>query len=272
MGMRIGPLELQQDLTPADWVVDRIHELGTDVGSVVPEGFEAYVRLLHPAYRREGGAEVPVRWSEIARANGTMIHPEMEWPGISGMWEHTGQGSPGLWDHEPEDGSLPRQYATRLCELLAGYTSTPQQVWFCVWDGWGGLRVHPAGHGTAMLRRRRWTGRVADRIRSWRHVPRLEPPAPTLELPGRPYYLFSGPIEGIAESHSERPYFQSANLWWPQNREWFVATEIDFMWTYIGGSEALIERILDDPDLEAIPVQIGDTIHADPINPLPPRP
>ena len=270
--MRIGSLELQQDLTPADWVVDCIHDFWVDVGSVVPEGFESYARLLHPAHRREGDGEVPVRWSEIAAANGRTIHPEMQWPNVSGVWEHSGGSSPGLWDHEPDDGSLPPSYADRLSELLAKYTSTPNQVWFCVWNGWGALAIHPAGDAVLTLRRYGRMRGVVDRIRSWRRVARFEPPAQTLQLPSRDYYLFSGVVGSITESLERPPFRQSANLWWPEDRAWFVATEIDFAWTYVGGSEALIQELIDDPTLEAISVQIDDSIgyDSDRINPAPP--
>lgn len=279
--MRIGSLELQQDLTPTDWVVDCIHDFCVDVGSIVPNGFESYARLLHPAHRREGDGEVPVRWSEIAAANGRTIHPEMQWPNISGVWEHSGESSPGLWDHEPEAGSLPLLYAERLGGLLAEYTSTPQQVWFCAWEGWGGLKIHPDTRANLVLYRRaswtrrtiRWARRTANGIRSRRRAAaRFNPPAPTLKLPSRAYHLFSGPIEGSTESHCMPPSWQSANLWWPEDRAWFVATEIDFAWTYVGGSEALIQELIDDPTLEAISVQIDDSIcyDSDRINPAPP--
>lgn len=272
MVMHIGLLELQNDLTPADWIVDRIHDFAVDVGSIIPEGFESYTRLFHPAHRTEGDGEVPVQWSEIAEANGRTIHPEMQWPNISGVWEHTGEPSPGLWDDEPEFGSLPRLYAERLSELLPGHTSTPDRVWFCVWDGWGGLKIHPVGGGV-ILRRKHWTDPVVKRIQSMRRMAPFKPPAPTLELPGRPYYLFSGPLGSITESVCKPPCKQSASLWWPDDRAWCVATEIDFAWTYIGGSGALIQALVDDPDLEAIPAQIDDGIgfDADHINPLPPR-
>ncbi len=37
---------------------------------------------------------------------------------------------------------------------------------------------------------------------------------------------------------------QTPNLWWPEDRAWFVATEIDLAWTYVGGREALIEQLV----------------------------
>jgi hypothetical protein len=204
----------------------RHHRLAVDVGSVIPEGFGAYARLFHPAIRIEEGEEVAVRWSEIAAANGRTVHPEMQWPHISGVWEHSGENSPGLWDLEPDVGSLPRRYTDRLRDLLAQYTSTSDQVWFCVWDGFGALKIRPGG-GFIL---------TSGRLRRIRRRDRRPPPAPTLQLPDRAYYLFSGPIRGIGESMCE--HWQSTNLLWPEDRAWCVATEIDFAWTYIGGGEA----------------------------------
>jgi hypothetical protein len=44
-----------------------------------------------------------------------------------------------------------------------------------------------------------------------------------------------------------------ANLWWPDDRAWCVATEIDLAWTYVGGPAALIGDVLANPHLEAQP-------------------
>ncbi|MCH7669707.1 MAG: hypothetical protein IIC71_11005 [Acidobacteria bacterium] len=84
--------------------------------------------------------------------------------------------------------------------------------------------------------------------------------------------MLAGPIEGILESVLEEPFTQTANLWWPEDRAWSVATEIDFSWTYIGGSVSLIQAVLGAPGLESLPAKISDgiTIDSDHINPPPP--
>ena len=46
---------------------------------------------------------------------------------------------------------------------------------------------------------------------------------------------------------------QVANLWWPQDRAWFVATEIDLAWTYVGGPTGLIGQLLAETRIEARP-------------------
>lgn len=261
--VRVGSLELRYDLSPTDWIVDCIHHFAVDVGSIIPEGYEAYARLFHPAIRIEHGEGVAVRWNEIAAARGRATHPEMQWANISGVWEHSGEHAPGLWDLEPDVGSLPRQYADRLKEVLVRYTTTPNHVWFAGWDGFGGLKVRPGGRGAVSF----------GPARKQRAV-RRPSSAPTFQLPNRSYYLLSGPIEGIGESMCEDPIWQSANLWWPEDRAWCVATEIDFAWTYVAGDSALVDSLTGDPDLEALPVQIGHAItyEADRINPLPARP
>ena len=55
---------------------------------------------------------------------------------------------------------------------------------------------------------------------------------------------------------------QSPNIWWPEDRAWCVATEIDSLDTYIGGSKACIERVLGHPDLEALPIGLGARVDA----------
>jgi hypothetical protein len=54
---------------------------------------------------------------------------------------------------------------------------------------------------------------------------------------------------------------QTANLWWPADRAWCVASEIDLAWTYVGGPAGLIERILGDERIEAIPAEPADPLN-----------
>jgi hypothetical protein len=42
------------------------------------------------------------------------------------------------------------------------------------------------------------------------------------------------------------------NLWWPDDHAWCVASEIDFPYTYVGGSQELIDAILEDPAIESL--------------------
>ncbi len=52
-------------------------------------------------------------------------------------------------------------------------------------------------------------------------------------------------------------------MWWPNDRSWFVASEIDFYWTYVGGPEELIESIRADNRLETWLASPTDTFWFD---------
>jgi hypothetical protein len=98
-----------------------------------------------------------------------------------------------------------------------------------------------------------------------RPVPRrnvIRPTRPKLKksrvrLPGRDYLLFTGSVTQ-GEGWEDGP-----NIWWPDDRSWLVASEIDFPYTYVGGSNQLIEEILAHPLLEALPATIDQGITAD---------
>jgi hypothetical protein len=53
------------------------------------------------------------------------------------------------------------------------------------------------------------------------------------------------------------PFDQSPNLWWPEDRAWFVATEIDFDSTFVGGDDPLIAVLVTDRRLEALPIALS---------------
>lgn len=60
-------------------------------------------------------------------------------------------------------------------------------------------------------------------------------------------------------------------MWWPDDRSWFVSTEVDFSWTYVGGTKACIDAVLAHPEVEALRARLSDriTIDGDMLN-LPP--
>jgi hypothetical protein len=257
--MTIGDLRLATDVAPAAWVVAGVRGFEHDVGSLLPLGFEAYARLFHPAYRltSEGGDaqtdvrvtetadsrtwEREVRWSQVAAANGRLAHSAMQWPSITGDWRYYSRDAqPGLWDLTPTEGSLPRPQIERLIALLGKHTASADRCWFAVWDGYGTLSVAPEG------------------------IPRVE-------MPQRPMLLFAGALSAAATSLAEDPWEQSPSLWWPDDRAWCVATDVDLMTTYIAANRKCIEDLTADAALEVLEVTIdqGITFGADKINPQP---
>lgn len=232
---------MSDDVSAADWIVAAVRDFDHTVGSLVPPVFEAYARVFHPARRQdETGAHVEVPWTEVAAFNGRHAHAGMQWTAITGSWQHLHEATqPGVWDVEPEEGSLPAAQAEALVPVLARFTSTPQECFYAVWEGFGALAVPPV--------------------------------ARTVLMPRREMRLLTGPSSQAATVSMESPpWEQSPSLWWPADRAWCVATDVDLMSTYIGASSACVEAITTADDLEAwsIGSHHGITDDSDSLNPV----
>lgn len=131
-----GAFELSRDLRPSDWLRRKTGGFAVGVGSLVPARFPAYARVLHPAYREARppiAPPTPVTWAEVAKANGKVIHPEVQFGSLADREQ------PELWDLAPNVGTFPAGSAAHLAAILARYTTTPCDCWFAVWNGWGDL-------------------------------------------------------------------------------------------------------------------------------------
>lgn len=72
--MRSGSthLAIPKDSSAADWIEAELTGEGGAVTDVVPDRFEAYARIFHPATASDG---TPVEWSAIAARLGRHMHP-----------------------------------------------------------------------------------------------------------------------------------------------------------------------------------------------------
>ena len=127
---------------PASWIPSRLHPFALDVGSIIPDGFAAYARVLHPPYRlTPAGNQTPVRWRDIAAANNRTVAAEMQLLDISSQPTRFSASGDELWDQQTQTGNLPREIAERLAAILPSHTLTPELCWFGVWEGFGDLRI-----------------------------------------------------------------------------------------------------------------------------------
>jgi hypothetical protein len=230
------------------WAVEAMSDR-RGVARVVPDGFEAYVRLLHPL-------EGDQRWADLAPAylaSGTDPYP---YPFPEGVTSAEGDMGPALVD--------------TLVPALTAATTLPDDCHYGLWDGWGDL--HPGSHSVMYTRPSRRG--PFDAFRSRRAIQRAERVRQRAEAPlyrfvgacpvqpwwgGRNMLLFDGPIGAVTSIGTPWPFDgtlrrRGPQWWWPADRAWFVATEIDYPWTYAGCSSQLADRILSDPTLEAVPV------------------
>ncbi|MDE3069283.1 MAG: hypothetical protein KGJ43_00965, partial [Acidobacteriota bacterium] len=219
----------------AAWLLDALRDFDFTVGSIVPPVFDSYVRVFHPAGRASGDDEVDVRWAEVAAANGRVMHPAAEWGSLVGSWHLGYRNYPTeLFSSEPETGQLPAAVARRLVAVLSEHTARSDEACFGVWEGWGrGSTMFFVSRDTSEEARRRTE--AADRARREAWYGLLDGAA-KFNVPGRGMHLLRGPlaaIEDFYEFHRNPP-----SIWWPADRTWCVATGIDLMTTYVGGTRA----------------------------------
>jgi hypothetical protein len=253
-----------EDVTPseavenAEWIGAQLHPFNAyDVGAVVPTGFPAYARILHPAFTRER----EVRWAEVAAWSGRVIHPEVQFHALVPSLPIDQIGTePFVFP--PGNGVLPESQVRALASMLSPYTSTADRCWFCLWEGFGYLNEG----GTAWVRAYHlgsWAGRWArwrdKHLRVSFHRPKRHPIRTNLVKPNtaRSYLLFRGSITQAAG------WQDGPNLWWPDDRAWCVASEIDLPYTYVGGSKELIDEIIEHPVLEALQCGMRDGVTYD---------
>lgn len=198
------------------WLRASVTSFARNVGSFLPGGFDAYARVYHPvgAPRGSGMSGPTPSWHARATTSGVSLDDP---------WSLTMLQESVRTTASVECGSLPPTVLVALVEHLRGATTTPEQCFFAVWEGWG------------------------DSV-----VPASSPPM--LVLPNRGYHVFSGPVESAMTSLSAIPFIhRSANLWWPADHAWCIASEVDLAWTYVGGARRDIDALLADQRLDISP-------------------
>jgi hypothetical protein len=202
------------DLSPAEWLV--ASDLPWDrLVPFGPGGFDAYARLR--------------------------FLPDPTEPGQSEHDIEVGEDHPG--DNEQ---------LRRLVDVLLAHTTTPSELYFCLWEGWGFdggmVRSWPDGR------------RIVDEP----SFPAEVLAAPRLELPHRAYLLFRGPLSefgnwGAVERWPGVPSSWEPAFVWPADNAWCVANDVDPHWAGIGCSIPALLQLLDHPSLDVVRADPGDT-------------
>ncbi|MGL4174804.1 MAG: hypothetical protein ACRCSN_01905 [Dermatophilaceae bacterium] len=113
--------------------------------------------------------------------------------------------------------------------LLAAFTSTPQECYFSLWDGYSDARLPPqAQHG------------------------------PLVELPHRRYALFRGALDDI--DHWATAFGNDASIAppafiWPSDHRWCFASDVDPHWAGIGAEQAAVDALIAHPTLDVVPAR-----------------
>ncbi len=208
--------------------------------------------------RRCGSPPTPGTWSSYAERNGRIAHAEMQ---LHAIGTPVGLPIPASGDDFQNHTSLdlPQPETRVLADILSRHTETPDECWFGVWEGFSDLHRAPSPLRRGFTRQRPGPGILPTEVA--KHG--------TVGEQGRQYYLLNGALSELDEARAALN-LRTPNLWWPADRSWFVATEIDFCWTLIGGSHALIDELTNSDRLEVFAsgydhrgMVDSDTINAD---------
>jgi hypothetical protein len=256
-GMDSTPVAWSTDVHQADWIASRLAPWQGvyPITIVIPDGFEAYARVLHPVDVPDDGGSL-VRWADVAAWSGLPLRADAQFHSIA--LPPFDPGRPYPFDGQsPRTGTLLTEDASALAAIARGWTSTPDDCWFCVGDGfgWDGDSVTAVftadGEPPAEVVKEPRQDPVPAQIRA----------GPRVGLPNREYLLYRGPGEDVtATATLNHAWGQCASLWWPADHAWCVASDVDLPWTYVGGPRGLIDAILADDLIEALPASPDDPV------------
>lgn len=155
-------------------------------------------------------------------------------------------------DFEMDDADSPSETARlrTVLETLTRHTRTPDDLYFCLWDGWSSdiWSDHDDDHDAPQRR------------------PRMAPafPASVLDgprvvVPARAYFLFRGAVSDFGD-------WGAADMWpgqprvgmpdpafiWPADQAWCIANDVDPHWAGIGADVSAIAELLADSRIDVV--------------------
>lgn len=228
-----NPIRWTRDLTAAAWLGARLDRVRARVTALVPAGYEAYARILHPP-----------------------------------------TAAPS---HQ-----LSRHQLSVLVDVLRGETTTPDRCWFCVDADLDGLDTQ------TVTERVRLPGGGAPYLMHGGPIERalLSPPgkalqvvlpegAPLPDLLAAVHEQLQGGGERIVAFRADTTRAQleqwlaagppalrgrAPDLWWPEDRAWFVCTPGFPQSTFVAGSRRLVGRLLVVPGFEVVELHGTDRL------------
>lgn len=235
---------------PARWTPWHTGPLMLD--TVVPTGYGYYLRLNYPAWWRSSQPATtldetptcpprPVPWSEVARWAHKSLVNVVSFSDL--VPEELPQSEQAPWTDPPS--GLSESVLKDLVPVLRSLTKTPNQIWMAFWDGsglWNGSDRTVSQYGQTSDPMRAVQTRV-------RLVPRWSPSG--WEDHGRRYWLAIGSLDAILNLSS---LHIEPNLWWPNDRAWFISQEVDWDTAVIGTTQTGAERLSAISGLDIDPI------------------
>ncbi len=136
--------------------------------------------------------------------------------------------SPGQFEGDADisaDHLLEASQARLALNVLADFTETPDECFFCIWEG------------------------IA-----WHVLSAIERQGPLVTVPHRRYILFTVRLSDYIEAGEAR--FDDSGLApafvWPADRRWCFTSDVDPHWAGIGADQAAVERLLNTSGLDVV--------------------
>ncbi len=134
------------------------------------------------------------------------------------------------------------------------HTASPDRAWFAIWDGHGFdasqtrlvWRSGPVDEAERRAREAR-QAELRDEDRRRHAAIRAElDQIPRIARPDRTYDLLQGPVSAVTTlRYPDAESWRNPDLWWPDDRRWFVATDVDFWSLYVGGPSSFVAELAD---------------------------
>jgi len=226
-------VEWLKDASAGRWIVQSTSgEFGATVPNLLPQGFEAYVRVFHPMTRSTPGPGTLPNLPAVVRV---LADHTTASTGVAAIWEGWG----GLVSSQ---GRLTMKLSARSGSFdgpLARAASATRAAYQRVRSHFA-YREAPPGSGV---------------------LPADVATGPKLELPGRAYFLAHLDLADLSADDWEQraiwadpPFVHTPSLLWPDDHAWCLATEVDLDSTLIGGSRALAAALIAAPGLEVLEI------------------
>ncbi len=174
--------------------------------------------------------------------------------------------------HVDDWWSAYRELFAVVAEVGARHTTTPGRAWLAIWDGHGfdSAVVRPYwDEPPADEAERQEREELADHLReNSRHRNAALGDAlrtvPTFHRPHRTFYLVEGPVSAVTELRQPGDEaWRNPDLVWPDDRAWFVATDVDFWSLYVGGARDLVADLADAVPTGVEPVDLDHPLDAE---------
>ncbi|MDO5743573.1 MAG: hypothetical protein Q4P23_03820 [Micrococcaceae bacterium] len=265
---------------PGSWLRELLAEDFGEPNTVVPRGFDAYARILHPIARdrpkapdtwatvdgatcadieREAGS-----WAELAAATSNRLGPYTQSADIlpPRTTEHQEWFTPEGWRYgQSEEGNLDLDTLARVAMVLSRHTGTTQSGVAAVWEGWGTGSSTPYYPSKAQMRAHRM-GSLLRGLRRGGSTGKKQPKPARLELPGRTHQMYEAGVATFTDTRwpSKAPWVehdwapQSPSVLWPADHAWVMVTEVDYDSTIVAGSQDLLTELLATDRVEAFAV------------------